>query len=443
MNRLVHPSHDVAVVGAGIAGLAACVLLRDAGLKVVCLDGRPYPHQKVGESLDWSSPGLLRRVGIDTDTLLDAGIATCKKNIVVSELGRTAPWQAAPPPMIKRRPLRFETVTLHVDREALDLRLYERARVLGAEFIWERVREAALSGNRITSLSTDAGRTITARWYLDASGTGRFLSRAMDIPITLYGRRKVCLWTYFETPPLYEGTAFFVDNRDRYLAWIWDIPISPTRTSVGLVLPADAMRDERHAGTSVEATLRERLARHRRFDALLGAQGVTQVERTSFQPYVTSKVCGDNWLLIGEAASMPDPLTGNGVTSGIRHARHAVDAILAAGTTPALPARRQRDYERHVSRLGHAFNAHIERAVYSHPLRWGFGLRTATYVYTFFAFFMNALHARFDPRGRVGMAVFAVLFAGARAWISGWSRLAGIVLRLRPAPHGASSSGGR
>jgi len=34
--------------------------------------------------------------------------------------------------------------------------------------------------------------------------------------------------------------------------------------------------------------------------------------------------------MVGEAASMPDPLTGNGVTSGIRHARHAIDAILAA-----------------------------------------------------------------------------------------------------------------
>ena len=59
--------YDVAVIGAGIAGLAASVLLRQAGLSVVCLDGQAYPHRKVGESLDWSSPGLLGRVGIDIE----------------------------------------------------------------------------------------------------------------------------------------------------------------------------------------------------------------------------------------------------------------------------------------------------------------------------------------------------------------------------------------
>ena len=61
--------YDVAIVGAGIAGLSACVLLRNYGLRVVYVDALAYPHSKVGESLDWSSPGLLGRVGISTDRL--------------------------------------------------------------------------------------------------------------------------------------------------------------------------------------------------------------------------------------------------------------------------------------------------------------------------------------------------------------------------------------
>ena len=75
----------------------------------------------------------------------------------------------------------------------------------------------------------------------------------------------------------------------------------------------------------VEEILRAELLRHPRFRALLEAQPVLEIESTSFQPYVTTKVCGDNWFMVGEAAAMPDPLTGNGVTSGIRHARHAAD----------------------------------------------------------------------------------------------------------------------
>ena len=425
--------YDVAVIGAGIAGLTASVLLRQAGLRVVCLDVQAYPHRKVGESLDWSSPGLLRRVGIDVDALIADEIATHKKNIVVCEIGRKA-WKATPPPAIRRRPLRFETVTLHVDRTALDARLFDHACAMGTKFIWERVTGVDASGDRVTGCSTAAGRRVDARWYIDASGTARVLSRALGIPIVGYGRQKVCLWTYFDTPPLHDGTAFFVDNGDAYLSWVWDIPISPKQTSVGFVLPAETVRLRRRAGSSLQTILGEELARHARFRGLLEAQPSLEVESTSFQSYVTAKVCGANWLMIGEAASMPDPLTGNGVTSGMRHADHAVDAILTTGGHDELHVSRRRLYHQHVCRLGHAFNAHIENAVYRHPLRWGLGLRTATYVYTFFAFFMNALHARFEPRGTVGMAVFGLLFVGARVWIAGWTLVARAALWWRRPP---------
>jgi len=250
----------------------------------------------------------------------------------------------------------------------------------------------------------------------------------MNIPTIAYGQQRVCLWTYFDTPPLTDGTVFFVDNGDRYLSWVWDIPISPRQTSVGFVLPAERVRDRRHAGGSIEAILRDELSRHPRFRDLLESQPVLQIESTSFQPYVTTRVCGDNWFMVGEAASMPDPLTGNGVTSGIRHARHASDAIVAAGTGDRISPPRRRRYAQHVSRLGHSFNAHIENAVYRHPIRWGLGLQAATYIYTFFAFFMNALHARFDPRGWVGMRVFSLLFLAARGWISGWTLVARTVM---------------
>jgi flavin-dependent dehydrogenase len=425
------PHYDVAVIGAGLAGLSTCVLLRNAGLSVVCVEGQTYPHSKVGESLDWSSPGLLQRLGVGADRLLADEIATYKRKIVVCELGRPQ-WMATPPPQIARNPLRFETVTLHVDREALDARLLERAQSLGTSFVWERMRVVDWSGERVTGCTTESGRRIEARWYVDASGTARALSRAMHIPITSYGRPKVCLWAYFDTPPLDDGTVFFVDNREEYLSWIWDIPISPYRTSVGLVVSAETVRDRRRAGDTVETVLRNTLARHPRFSALLQRTPVLAVESTSFQPYVTDRVCGANWLMAGEAASMPDPLTGNGVTSGIRHARHAAEAILAAGSRDQLTSGQRRAYSRHVFRLGHSFNAHIENAVYRHPVRWGLGLKTATYVYTFFAFFMNALHARFDPRGRAAMAAFAVLFGVARVWIAGWTLVARAALWRRP-----------
>ena len=425
----------MAVIGAGIAGLAASILLRQAGMRVVCIDARPYPHRKVGESLDWSSPALLRGLGLDTDALLADGIATRKARIAVCELGAPE-WQAAPPPVIRRSPLRFETVTFHIDRAALDARVFAHAAALGVDFLWERVTDVHADGSRVRSITTATGRSVDARWYIDASGTARVLSRALDIPTVTYGRQKVCVWTYFDTPPRGDATTFFVDNGDPYLGWVWDIPITPDRTSVGFVVPADTVRDRRRAGASLEAILRSELQRHPRFAALLDSHAGLVVESTSFQPYVTTTVCGDNWLMVGEAAAMPDPLTGNGVTSGIRHARHAVEAITACQAHGELSPARRRRYAQHVARLGHAFNAHIEHAVYRAPVRQAFGLRTATYAYTLFAFFMNSLHARFAPRGWFGMGMFGVIFIAARTWIGAWTLAGRAVLWSRGSSAG-------
>jgi hypothetical protein len=121
---------------------------------------------------------------------------------------------------------------------------------------------------------------------------------------------------------------------------------------------------------------------------------------------------------------------------GMTKPRHASDAIVSAAGSDRLTDSRRRAYTQHVSRLGHSFNAHIENVIYRHPIRWGLGFHAATYIYTLFAFFMNALHARFDPRGRLGMSVFSVLFLGARGWIAGWTLVARAVLWSRGGLYG-------
>jgi flavin-dependent dehydrogenase len=413
---------DVAVIGAGLAGLAAAIYLREAGLRVVCLDRQGYPHAKVGESLDWSSPWLLQTIGVSGRGLLDDRIATLKAKIAVHEPGR-AGWSAAPPPVIARSPLRFGVETLHVDRAALDQRVYERAVALGVEFVWARVADVERDGDRLSACVTADGRRIEARWFVDGSGTARFLAGALDIPIVEYGRRKVCLWTYFDGAPLDAGTTFFLDSREPYLAWVWDIPISPARTSVGLVVDAARVQADRRRGLDTAAILARALQPYERFAAALAAQPDFAVHATSFQPSVTTRVSGPNWLMVGEAASMPDPLTGNGVTSGMRHARFATRAILRAGRAAELAPGDRRWFARHVHRLGHSFNAHIERVIYQPEVRRGLGMYTATIVYTSFAFFMNALYTRFDPTGPVAMAVFDGLFVAARVWVAAWSAI--------------------
>ena len=67
---------DVTLIGAGLAGMAASLHLARAGYRVLCIEADADSSKIVGESLDWSAPGLLDVLGLPMDRLIAEGIAT-------------------------------------------------------------------------------------------------------------------------------------------------------------------------------------------------------------------------------------------------------------------------------------------------------------------------------------------------------------------------------
>jgi hypothetical protein len=60
----------VTVIGGGLAGMAASIHLSKAGLRVLCIEPDVTDANSVGESLDWSVPGLLHVLGLTIRGLL-------------------------------------------------------------------------------------------------------------------------------------------------------------------------------------------------------------------------------------------------------------------------------------------------------------------------------------------------------------------------------------
>ena len=74
---------DVTVIGGGLAGMAACIHLAKAGLRVLCIDAGGIENDAVGESLDWSAPGLLADLGLTMNQLIEEKIATYKRHVTL------------------------------------------------------------------------------------------------------------------------------------------------------------------------------------------------------------------------------------------------------------------------------------------------------------------------------------------------------------------------
>jgi len=430
---------DVAIVGGGLAGSALAAMLASKGVDVVCIEPNRDAGGRVGESLDWSSPALLQELGFDRDRLVEERFGTYKRHVRIAPVHGPC-FELAPQPWFAWRPWNLERLTLHLDRERFDPESLQRAVESGARFHWERASRILVEGEWIRGIETP-GALVRARRYVDAGGRSRLFGRALSVPCDVYGVPKVTLWTYLPQDSHVDGTTLTLDPRG-YLSWIWEIPISREVASVGFTLPAAELK-RRVREADVECVLADELRRHAAFRDRLTER--LEVRACSFQNHVQRRVCGPNWLVVGEAAAMIDPLTSNGFTSALRYASHAAVLIEASLDAPAFPERGRRLYDRCLRSMGSAFNRHIEHAAYRPEIRERLGIYRATLAYVLFGYFANAAYQKLRPRGFLSASLLQLVLGAFELWFRGWTLFA----RLLPgrtasvgssAPHDTSRS---
>jgi menaquinone-9 beta-reductase len=420
MSDLASTVFDVTVMGGGLAGKAASLHLAKAGLKVVCIEPMETNSQAVGESLDWSAPDLLNALGLPMEDLINARMATWKRHVTLksrdgqSEHYVPTPWLAGPPFHIELR-------TLHVDRTLLDQKLETMVKDSGVTLVRDKVVRVARDGKRIVAVHTAGGASFSSPWFIDASGlAASVLPREFKLPAIQFGPAKVALWTYFSVTDPVEGTTLYMDPQaNEYLEWVWEIPISTDVVSVGYVTTGAAIKAKRELGLSVEECFRQQLTKFPRFDPLLQAGAKSGLNVTSYRCRVHTTAAGPNWLIAGEAASMVDPITANGVTAALRHAADASRLILKYRKRGRLPLRPRICYSTRILQMARFFNSGIEKIVYEPGVRNRIGMGRSGTVYTSPAWSMNVVYARLKPKGIFSTFFLSSIlgFFRASAWV--------------------------
>jgi len=233
------------------------------------------------------------------------------------------------------RPAKYEgwrtRVALQVDRMIYDKILLDHAADVGCD-----VREQAdvkfvrSKGDRITGLELADGTKVHARYYVDCSGGVGFIRRALGVPTDVVNDLKnIAIWDYWENAEWaieigVGGTRIQVMSLG--YGWIWFIPIGPTRTSVGLVIPAQTYKDK---GLCADETYMRALEEDPRISALIkNGQREGKVRTTKDWSFVASRTVGANWFLCGESAGFADPILSAGVTLAQVGARDCAYTIL-------------------------------------------------------------------------------------------------------------------
>ena len=419
-NPRLSTSCDVVVIGAGMAGKAASLRLARTGLKVICISPSEGTRQPVGESLDWSAPDLLKSLGLPMERLVETQMATWKRHVTLRTRDGCSR-HYVPSAWLGKSPLNIELRTLHVDRLRLDLELLTLAVKEGVTFVPDKVVAVKQSGRRVSSVRTASGATYSGTWFIDASGVGGSpLAREFKLSKIEHGPTKVAMWAYFPVSDPVQGTTLYMDPSPcRYLDWIWEIPVNPQTVSVGVVTTGEWIKTKRDEGLSVNELYTRELSKFPRFAPVLRTGPISEMNVTSFKCRTYSGVAGPNWLICGEAASMVDPITSNGVTAALRHAAEASSLILKYSGAARLPRRVGICYSSRIMQMAKFFNGAIEKLVYESPVRNRLGLQRAGTVYTSPAWSMNVIYARLRPSGVISTLLLTSILSVSRlgAWI--------------------------
>jgi menaquinone-9 beta-reductase len=362
----------------------------------------------------------LNALGLPMEELVKTKMATWKRHVTLKSSDGCSE-HYVPTPWLASAPFHIELRTLHVDRLRLDQQLLQLTIDSGVTLVRDKVVGIERNGKRISGVQTAGGARFSSPWFIDASGFAAcLLAREFNLPAIQFGPPKVAMWAYFPVPESIEGTTLYMEPiSTEYLDWIWEIPISPTVVSVGYVTTGAATKAKREQGLSVEDIFRQQLAKFPRFEELLHEVPLEDLSVTSFRSRAYAGVAGTNWLIAGEAASMVDPITANGVTAALRHAAEASRLILKYRKRGTLPLLARISYSARVMQMAKFFNSGIEKIVYEPFVRNRIGVGPSGTVYTSPAWSMNVVYARLKPKG-IFSTFFLGLFLGAFR-VSAWA----------------------
>lgn len=314
---------DVAVVGAGPAGSAAAlrVLQLRPGARVLLLDAADFPRDKTcGDGIAAHVLDLLDALGVPDLTHLGPEVPRLRLR---SPGGRVVDRTCARPNRV-------------IPRQVFDAELVAAAVRRGAELHRHRVRKIDVRPDHVVLDGEFAARVVVG-----ADGANSAVRRLLGAPRTPPNGTAVAIRGY--APTAVEPDALMIEfARGRYPAYAWSFPLLGGGSNVGFGV------FDRRGGGSRQELLDE-------LDALLpghvpdpdSVRGHHLPLSTAPRHHPDGRV-----LLAGDAASMVNPLTGEGifdaVASGVLAGRAA---LLGSGAGAAHRAAMRRTFGRHQGHL--------------------------------------------------------------------------------------------
>jgi len=339
-------NYDVIIVGAGPGGCACAISLADSGLSVCMIEKSSFPRDKIcGDAL---SPDVLNQLGNLNGDLKQEFLkryGARKVDVagvrIVSASGKIA--------------------ELNLNRSNREIIGWVVKRIDFDNFLFEETQNypyvKILQSHKVTDIEVKADfvavttedTTITGAIIIGADGAQSIVSKKLTGHKIDRDHYCGAVRAYYKNV-----TGFHADGMielhfyKRLLpGYFWVFPLPGNEANVGLGMLSSFiskrsvnLKRQMLDVISHEPGLKERFAQAELVDEIRG-----------FGLPLGSKkrvLSGDRFMLIGDAASLIDPITGEGVGNAIRSGRYASDQVISCFESDNFGADFMKKYDRYL-----------------------------------------------------------------------------------------------
>ncbi|MGY3088890.1 geranylgeranyl reductase family protein [Hymenobacter sp. UYAg731] len=302
--------YDVAIVGAGPAGTACALALRQSGLRVALLDKARFPRDKVcGDAIPGHAFKALRQL----DPAFVEQLWQLHPRDDVRDSRLVAPGGAS-------LTLQWKLPSFNSPRETFDAALLDLVRQHSTTDILENTGLKTLKIEPDHAcLTTTGGREITVQLVIGCDGANSAVGRKL-LPAPL-DRAHHCagVRAYYENVAgASSGTTEFFLSSDYLAGYVWLFPVGAGRYNVGLGMLSEIVSQHK---VDLKETLTRVLSKHPELAGRF-AQARPLGPIVGFGlPLGGGRerpISGHRFMLCGDAASLIDPLQGHGIDTAIQ-----------------------------------------------------------------------------------------------------------------------------
>lgn len=321
---------EIIVVGAGPGGSTAAAALARRGRDVLLLDRAVFPRDKTcGDGVPPGTVRILNELGAG-EALRAASFQTIDGIRIVSARGRE--WST-------RFRSRIDNAAFYIaPRSRFDDLVRRHAVACGARFLRANVLGPWIDGGRVVGVHAQVDgveRIIGARVVVGADGATSAVARGLVRGKSPAVDRGVAIRAYMDGIQTIPETVEFHFSAPYAPGYAWVFPLGPETANVGVIMRADRFK---RGGRKLRELLDHFLAQADLRRRVLRRAEVRDIATWQL-PYDSprrSRRAFDGALLVGDAASMVDSLTGEGIHNAVASgaiAAEVADEALAHGDT--------------------------------------------------------------------------------------------------------------